>query len=74
MTCREKNRHLFLRRTIGPTFSSASMNVFEPTMKSYSCDLIQAIQRDATVNNGVVDMNDWFNRLSFDVHFPSITR
>jgi hypothetical protein len=36
-------------------------------MKHYSCDLMQAIQHDATDNNGIVDMNDWFNRFSFDV-------
>jgi len=49
------------------------MNVFEHTMKRYSCDFIQAVQRDANDNNGVVDMNDWFNRFSFDVSLPFVS-
>ena len=70
LICSEKSRHAFLRRTIGPIFSSASMTVFEHTMKRYSSDLIQAVRRDANDNDGVVDMNDWFNRFSFDVSLP----
>lgn len=68
LNSREKTRHSFLRRTIGPTFSSLSMKNFEPTMKRYSFDLIDKIQQEANNSNGVVDMNDWFNRFSFDVH------
>jgi len=48
------------------------MNVFEPTMKYYSGHLIEEIQQDANDNNGVVDMNDWFNRFSFDVCLLSV--
>ena len=70
LICSEKSRHAFLRRIIGPTFSSASMKAFEDTMNRFSCDLIQAVRRDANDNNGVVDMNDWFNRFSFDVSLP----
>src|SRR5271154_2476927 len=43
---------------------------FEDTMNRFSFDLIQAVRRDANDNNGVVDMNDWFNRFSFDVSLP----
>ena len=62
----DKNRHSMLRRLISPSFRSASLNEFEPTLKRYCQDLMKAIQRNAA-NDSIVDLNEWFNRLSFDV-------
>ena len=56
-----------MRRTIAPSFSQTSLRELEPALKRYSIKLMDAITEIANQDNGVVDMNDWFNRLSFDV-------
>lgn len=43
------------------------MNEFRETLKHYSMKLIDAIETVANDNEGIVDMNDWFHRFSFDV-------
>ena len=43
------------------------LNEFEPIIKQYSIQLVDAIGEVAQENHGVVDMSDWFNRFSFDV-------
>jgi Cytochrome P450 len=63
----DKTRHAILRRTIGPTLSGSAMTQFEPTLKRYDERFLKKLEKAAEENNGVVDMNDWFNRLSFDV-------
>lgn len=55
-----------LRRLLSPSFRSVSLNEFEPTLKHYCQDLMEALQRNATTD-GMIDVNEWFNRLSFDV-------
>jgi len=67
---RDKAHHSFLRRLCGPSFTSASMNEFEPVLEQYCSRFLEAIEVVAK-ENGTVDMNDWFNRFSFDVrsHF-----
>jgi cytochrome P450 len=64
---RDKTRHAILRRTIGPTLSGSAMTQFEPTLKRYEKRFLKKLEEVAEKNNGVVDMNDWFNRMSFDV-------
>jgi cytochrome P450 len=64
----DKTRHAMLRRVIGPSFRSSSLNEFEPSLKRFCYELMALIQRMAA-NGTVVDMDDLFNRLSFDV-FP----
>jgi cytochrome P450 len=59
-----------LRRIVSPSFRSTSLNEFEPTLKQYCQELIKAIERNAA-DSGTVDLNEWFNRLSFDV-FPRV--
>jgi hypothetical protein len=49
-----------------------ALNEFEPVLKRYSEQLMDAIGVIAKKNEGVVDMNDWFNRFSFDVHSQSL--
>ena len=66
----DNERHAFLRRIIGISFSNTAMNRFQGTLQKYSTKLMQAIEQIATKNDGVVDMNDWFHRLSFDVRSP----
>jgi cytochrome P450 len=66
LTCSDKTRHAFLRRMFQPAFSSASLSQFEPVLKSYCVELMESLQR-ATSNNEIFDMNDWFNRFSFDI-------
>ena len=64
---RDNARHAFFRRIIGVAFSNNSLNQFRATLQSYSVALINAIEKVADKNDGIVDMNDWFNRFSFDV-------
>jgi len=42
------------------------MRDFEAVLEEYGSRLLEAIEVVAN-ENGVVDMNDWFNRFSFDV-------
>jgi len=46
------------------------MNEFEPVLEQYCSRFLEAIEVVAK-EKGAVDMNDWFNRFSFDVrsHF-----
>ena len=64
---RDKARHASLRRTIGPTLSGGAMNQFEPTLKRYNTQFLKKLEEVAEENKGIIDMNDWFNRFSFDV-------
>jgi hypothetical protein len=48
------------------------MNQFEPALKRYEKRFLKRLEEVAGENNGVLDMNDWFNRFSFDV-FPFST-
>jgi hypothetical protein len=66
---RDKTRHAALRRTIGLTLSGSAMNQFEPVLKRYQKRFLKRVEEVAEENKGIVDMNDWFNRFSFDV-FP----
>jgi hypothetical protein len=43
------------------------MNDFEPTLKQYRSDFIDAVARIAAKNRGVVDIGEWSNNLAFDV-------
>lgn len=60
-----------LRRLLSPSFRSTSLNEFESNLKRYSQDLMEVIRRNSA-NGGIVDLNDWFNRLSFDVFLSII--
>lgn len=62
----DKNHHSMLRRLLSPSFRSTSLNEFESSLKRYSQDLMEVIRRNSA-NGGIVDLNEWFNRLSFDV-------
>jgi len=42
------------------------MKDFEPVLERYCTRLLEAIEVVAN-EKGMVDMNDWFNRFSFDV-------
>jgi cytochrome P450 len=68
---RNNARHGLLRRIIGVAFSNNAMNQFRETLQKYSMTLIDAIEKVADDNDEIVDMNDWFNRFSFDV-FASV--
>ena len=57
-----------MRRIIGVALSNNALNEFRETVRDYSIALIDAIEDVARDNGGLVDMNDWFNRFSFDVH------
>jgi cytochrome P450 len=52
---------------IAPSFSSSSMNDFEPTLTRYRADYIKALKLAAAQNGGVVDISEWSNKLAFDV-------
>jgi len=56
-----------LRRTIGPSLSLNTLNDFENTLKTYNSRFMDTLKKVTKETNGIVDMNDWFNRFSFDV-------
>ena len=56
---------------VGPVFSTSSMNEFEPTVKRYSAKFIENVRATASDNAGLIDLDDWFNRFSFDVPAPA---
>jgi len=55
---------------VAPLLNSSAVLEFEPTVKQYGTQLLEAIQQVAEENNNVVDMSDWFGRFAFDV--PSL--
>jgi cytochrome P450 len=67
---RNKARHAFLRRLISPSFSTAALRKFEPTMNEYYELLISTIENRVVENNGIVEMNELFHYLAFDVSHP----
>lgn len=69
---RDKERHAYLRRIFQPNFSSESLKRYEPTAKRYCAKLISVIHSKMG-SEGVVDMGDLFNRLTFDVPAPHNT-
>jgi hypothetical protein len=40
---------------------------FQSTLQRYSMQMMESLKCTAAENNGIVDMNDWFQRFSFDV-------
>lgn len=65
---RDKSRHAFLRRIMNPSFSTTSLKSLEPTMNKYYNDFMNGIIQRADKMGGIVEMNEWFHNLSFDVH------
>ena len=63
---RDKSRHAFLRRIMNPSFSPNSLKALEPTLNRYYNDFLNGIEQ-ASLNDGIVEMNEWFHNLSFDV-------
>ena len=48
-------------------FSVSSLRELEVTMNIYLNDFIDGVMERAERNDGVVEMNEWFHNLSFDV-------
>ena len=61
---RDPARHAALRRTIGQSFGSRAIAEFEPTVKR--C-ILNYLDKLSERSKEVVDLNDWNNRLAFDV-------
>lgn len=40
---------------------------FQTTLQRYSMQMMESLKLAAAENSGIVDMNDWFQRFSFDV-------
>jgi cytochrome P450 len=64
---RDKPRHAFLRRLISPSFSPTALKMLELTMNTYYEEFISGVGKRAAENNGIVELNEWFHNLSFDV-------
>lgn len=62
----DKARHSFLRRLISPAFSPSALKALEITMNTYFEEFITGIDRRA-IDDGIVEMNEWFHNLTFDV-------
>ena len=54
---------------MSPSFGPMSLKSLEPTMNRYYHDFLNGIEERANRNGGIVEMNEWFHNLSFDV-FP----
>ena len=67
INCRDKPRHAFLRRLIAPSFGPASLKQLESTMNRYYEEFIRGVGKRAEENDGIVELNEWFHNLSFDV-------
>ena len=52
---------------MNPAFSSSSLKSLEETINGYLGLFIRGIQDRAEKNNGIVEMNEWFHNLTFDV-------
>ena len=65
---RNKTRHGFLRRIISPSFGPTSLKALEPTMNRYYNYFLTGIETRANMMGGIVEMNEWFHNLSFDVN------
>jgi len=43
------------------------LKAFEPILNRYFHEFITGIEKRAASNNGVVELNEWFHNLAFDV-------
>jgi len=64
---RDKSRHGFLRRLMNPAFSPSSLRELEIGMRRYFEALVNSVRTGATRNDGIVEMNQLFHNLAFDV-------
>jgi len=53
---------------VSPSFGPNSLKAFEPLMNLYFSKFISGLEQRAEENNGIVEMNEWFHNLSFDVN------
>jgi hypothetical protein len=67
---RNKPRHAFLRRVMNPSFGPSSLKMFESIMNRYYIKFIEGINKRAARDGGIVEMNEWFHNLAFDVTLP----
>ena len=58
---------------INAAFSPASLRQLEATMVGYFDQFISGILLQAANNDGLVDLNQCFHNLAFDVHLKPIT-
>jgi len=56
---------------MNPSFGPTSLKGLEPTMNRYYRDFLDGLEEQAAQNDGIVEMNQWFHNLSFDVPPPS---
>jgi hypothetical protein len=52
---------------MNPSFSPSSLKMLETTMNRYYDDFIEGINKRAAKDGGIVELNEWFHNLSFDV-------
>lgn len=52
---------------MSPSFGPASLKALEPTMNRYYQEFLTGIEERANKQGHIVDLNEWFCNLSFDV-------
>ena len=52
---------------MNPVFGPNSLKSLESTMDRYYIEFLDGIEKEASQNGGIVEMNRWFHNLSFDV-------
>jgi len=58
---------------MSPSFGPTSLKSLESTMNRYYHDFLNGIEERANRNGGIVEMNEWFHNLSFDVFLNPIS-
>lgn len=63
---------------MNPSFGPTSLKGLEHTMNGYYNEFLEGVEQRAAQNDRIVEMNEWFHNLSFDVfsskHPHDITR
>lgn len=52
---------------MSPSFSPTSLRALESTMNRYYQEFLTGIEERAKKQGGIVELNEWFCNLSFDV-------
>jgi cytochrome P450 len=64
---RDKERHTYLRRLMKPVFATGTLDQISPTVESFVRKLINGISEEASKNDGVADVKNWFCNFTFAV-------
>jgi cytochrome P450 len=53
---------------MNPSFGPAALKSLEPTVDRYVNKMIVGVEQKALQNGDIIEINEWFHNLAFDVH------